>query len=103
MTQTPVLITGAGPTGLVLALWLRQRNIPFRIIDRSTGPGQTSRALAIQARTLEFYQQLGLADEIVQAGITVKNIELYRRGKKIARASLGAVGQGATPFPFLIF
>ena len=50
-----VLIVGAGPTGLVLALWLTKLGARVRIIDKTAEPGTTSRALAIQARTLELY------------------------------------------------
>jgi 2-polyprenyl-6-methoxyphenol hydroxylase-like FAD-dependent oxidoreductase len=51
-----VLIVGAGPTGLVLALWLKRLGIDVRVIDKTAEAGTTSRALAISARTLEFYQ-----------------------------------------------
>ena len=65
MLSTQVLIVGAGPTGLVLALRLARHGIPFRIIDKNGGPGQASRAVVVHARTLEFYRQLGIADEAV--------------------------------------
>ena len=58
MTNGLVLIVGAGPTGLVLALWLTKLGVPVRIIDKAAEPGTTSRALAVQARTLEFYRQV---------------------------------------------
>ena len=48
----PVLIVGAGPTGLSLALVLQQYQIPFRLIDVRPEPTQTSNALAIHAGTL---------------------------------------------------
>ena len=72
MERTEVLIAGAGPTGLVLALWLAKLGVAVRIIDRSAAPGTTSRALAVQARTLELYRQLDLTDEIIElsAGAT---------------------------------
>ena len=54
-----VLIAGAGPTGLVLALWLTRAGVRVRVIDKIAEPGTTSRALGVQARTLEFYRQLG--------------------------------------------
>jgi 2-polyprenyl-6-methoxyphenol hydroxylase-like FAD-dependent oxidoreductase len=63
-----VLIIGAGPTGLVLALWLTKLGAKVRIIDKTAEPGTTSRALAVQARTLELYRQLDLADAIVERG-----------------------------------
>ena len=62
MSLNQILIVGAGPTGLVLALSLARRGVPFRIIDRNAGPGTASRAMAVQARTLEFYDQLGFAN-----------------------------------------
>ena len=68
MTEnTDVLIVGAGPTGLVLALWLTRLGIRVRIVDKTAEPGTTSRALAVQARTLELYRQVGLADAVVAA------------------------------------
>jgi 2-polyprenyl-6-methoxyphenol hydroxylase-like FAD-dependent oxidoreductase len=62
MKPAPVLIVGAGPTGLNLALSLARRDVPFRLITESEGPGEHSRAMVVQARTLEFYAQYGFAD-----------------------------------------
>jgi len=67
--EAQVLIIGAGPTGLVLALWLARLGVRLRIIDKTAGPGTTSRALGVQARTLEFYHQLGLSQAIVEEGL----------------------------------
>ena len=64
-----ILIVGAGPTGLTLALRLAKHGVPFRIIGKNSGPGLASRAMAVQARTLEFYGQLGLADAVIAASI----------------------------------
>ena len=63
-----ILIVGAGPTGLVLGLWLTRLGVRVRIVDKTAEPGTTSRALAVQARTLEFYRQLGIADAVVERG-----------------------------------
>ena len=68
MKHSDVLIVGAGPTGLVLALWLTKLGVKVRIVDKSAEPGTTSRALAVQARTLEVYQQLDLTDAVVKRG-----------------------------------
>ena len=102
--ETHVLIVGAGPTGLVLALWLTRLGVRVRIIDKTTEPGTTSRAVAVQARTLELYGQIGLADAVVERGRKALAANLWVAGKKVARASFGDMGAGLSPFPFaLIF
>ncbi|MBZ6075120.1 FAD-dependent monooxygenase [Microvirga puerhi] len=102
MSDTQVLIVGAGPTGLILALCLRRFGLRVRIIDKTAGPGTTSRALVVHARTLEFYDQLGLAEAVVTRGLKFAAVNLWVRGRKAAHVSLGAIGQGLSPFPYLI-
>jgi 2-polyprenyl-6-methoxyphenol hydroxylase-like FAD-dependent oxidoreductase len=101
MEQTDVLIVGAGPTGLVLALWLAKLGVRVRIVDKTAGPGTTSRALAVQARTLELYRQLDLAEAVVARGHVTPAVNLWVKGKKAAHLSFGDVGRGLTPYPFL--
>ena len=101
MKRCDVLIIGAGPTGLVLALWLSKLKIDVRIIDKTTEPGTTSRALAVQARTLELYRQLDLADAIIEKGHLVPAANFWVKGEQVARLSLDAIGKGLTPYPFL--
>ena len=101
MARTEVLIAGAGPTGLVLALWLTRQGVGVRIIDRSAAPGTTSRALAVQARTLELYRQLDLSDTVIRGGRKVAAANLWARGEPAARIALARVGQRLTPYPFL--
>src|SRR5437868_9261270 len=85
----PVLIVGAGPTGLVLALWLTRLGVPVRIFDRTAEPGTTSRAVAVQARTLELYQQVGLADAIVEAGAHFEAVNFWAGRARAARLPVG--------------
>jgi 2-polyprenyl-6-methoxyphenol hydroxylase-like FAD-dependent oxidoreductase len=101
MTQTDVLIVGAGPTGLVLALWLTKLGVKVSIIDKTAEPGTTSRALAVQARTLELYRQLDLADAVVARGHEVPAVNLWVKGEAAARLSFETIGSGLTPYPFL--
>ena len=101
MTKSDVLVVGAGPTGLVLALWLAKLGVDVRIIDKTAEPGTTSRALAVQARTLELYSQLDLAGEVVARGHKDPAVNLWVRGKKAARLPFETVGEGLTPYPFL--
>ena len=101
MARTEVLIAGAGPTGLVLALWLARQGIAVRIIDRSAAPGTTSRALAVQARTLELYRQLDLTRHVIEHGHRVPAVNLWSRGRRAARVAFGSIGEELTPYPFL--
>ncbi|MES1208278.1 MAG: FAD-dependent monooxygenase [Pseudomonadota bacterium] len=95
-----VLIVGGGPTGLVLALWLSHMGVRVRIVDQTAAPGTTSRALVVQARTLELYRPFGLADDVVSRGLRVEAINLWARGEKRGRAQFGLAGTGISPFPF---
>ena len=101
MPQVDVLIAGAGPTGLVLALWLARFGVKVRVIDKTAEPGTTSRALAVQARTLELYRQLDLTDAVLASGHRVPAFNLWVKGEAAARISFGSVGEGLTPYPFL--
>jgi len=80
MTSNPILIAGAGPTGLVLALSLARRGIPFRLVSDAKGPGEHSRAMGVHARTLEFYRQFGFGDEVVERGIKPETLHLREGG-----------------------
>src|SRR3981081_347974 len=102
MSEKIVLIAGAGPTGLVLALWLTKLGVKVRIIDKTAEAGTTSRALAVQARTLEFYHQVGL-DEAVIAGVAkIEKISLWVRGHRAAQVALRLIGEGLTPYAFAL-
>jgi 2-polyprenyl-6-methoxyphenol hydroxylase-like FAD-dependent oxidoreductase len=98
---TPILIVGAGPTGLVLALWLAKMGIPLRIIDKAAAPGTSSRALALHARTLELYRQLDLAEQVTARGHHVSAATLWVKGRKIRRIVPKQVGDDLTPYPTL--
>src|SRR5690348_4297686 len=101
-SNVPVLIVGAGPTGLVLALWLTRLGVAVRIIDKTAEPGTTSRALAVQARTLELYGQVDLADAVVEAGVQVAGLNLWVKAAKAARVPMQRMGAGLSPFPFAL-
>ncbi len=100
--QTNVLIVGAGPTGLVLALWLTRLGVRLRIVDQLPEPATTTRAVAVQARTLEFYRQIGIADAVVARGRTVTQVNLWVAGHHVARAAFGNIGAGISPYPYVL-
>lgn len=102
MSSQTVLIAGAGPTGLVLALWLTRAGVRVRIIDKTAAPGMTSRALAVQVRTLELYRQLGIGDAMVADGAKGAAVNFWAGGERAARVWLGEIGTGLTPYPFIL-
>lgn len=97
-----ILIVGAGPTGLILALWLARMGVKARVIDKADAPGKTSRAMAVQARTLEFYDQLGIADGVVNGGIKMDSIQMRTGGRTVFRVPLGDFGAGLSPHPYVV-
>ena len=102
MNDQLVLVVGAGPTGLGLALWLTRLGIPVRIIDKAAEPGTTSRALAVQARTLEHYRQLGIADLLIAGGVQIAGLNFWVRGVRAARVPFQRLGEGQSPYSFAL-
>jgi 2-polyprenyl-6-methoxyphenol hydroxylase-like FAD-dependent oxidoreductase len=102
MADPLVLIAGAGPTGLVLALWLTKLGVRVRIIDKTSEPGTTSRALAVQARTLELYHQIGIDAPVIAGGVKIQNLNVWVKGRRAARVPLQRTGAGLTPYAFAL-
>lgn len=100
--DTAVLIVGAGPTGLMLANQLARRGVRVQIIDRHSGPAQQSRAMAVQARTMEIYSKLGIAGQALALGQTGTGANLWAEGRWTARIPLGDIGQNQSPFPYVL-
>ncbi|HET6837502.1 MAG TPA: FAD-dependent monooxygenase, partial [Gemmatimonadales bacterium] len=100
--DTDVLIVGAGPTGLMLANQLARRGVRFRIIDRHAGPAQQTRALGVQARTMEIYAQLGIVKRALELGKRATGANIWAQGQRAARVPVGDIGQGMSPYPFLL-
>lgn len=102
MSEPAVLIAGAGPTGLVLALWLSRVGVPFRLIDRKPEAGGGSRAMALQARTLELYRQLGISEQVIAGGFRMTELHLRNRTRQVAVFRLGDIGKDLSPYPFAL-
>src|SRR5262245_53741809 len=100
--DTDVLVVGAGPTGLMLANQLARRGVMVRIIDRHPGPSLQTRALGVQARTLEIYAELGIVGRALELGRRGTGANMWARGRKTARIPLGEAGRLVTPYPFIL-
>jgi 2-polyprenyl-6-methoxyphenol hydroxylase-like FAD-dependent oxidoreductase len=99
--DSDVLVVGAGPTGLMLANQLGRRGVRAMIIDRHAGPSLQTRAIGVQARTLEIYAQLGIAARALELGKPGTGANLWAEGRKMARVPLGETGRGVTPYPYI--
>jgi len=97
--QSDVLVVGAGPTGLVLAAELARHGASFRIIDAAPAPSEKSRAIGIQARTLELMQSMGLADTFVGRGLHIHAVNLYSGAKPIVRLAFEGL---ESAFPYIL-
>jgi len=102
LVDTDVLIVGAGPTGLMLANQLGRRGVRALIIDRHAGPSLETRALGVQARTLEIYSKLGIVDRALQLGKRATGANMWAQGRRAARIPLGDIGRDLSPYPFLL-
>src|SRR5258708_7938167 len=80
-----VLIVGAGPVGLALACDLQRRGIRCRLVDAAQRPAQQTKAVGIQARTLELLAKLGLADTAIARGLTTSLFSIYSDNKRLIR------------------
>lgn len=101
MTQTsiPVLISGAGPTGLMAACQLVLHGIPFRLIDKSAAATTESRALVLHARTLEIFKQMGIANKVLGEGEICRGVTWVFNGKEAAHINIE--GENLTEFPYV--
>jgi 2-polyprenyl-6-methoxyphenol hydroxylase-like FAD-dependent oxidoreductase len=86
-----VLIVGAGPTGLMMAGELARRGVRCRLIDKAPRPSPFSKALAVQARTLELLERIGLADRAVASGRKIHGLSGHSDGKRIIHISLDPI------------
>ncbi|OJF11363.1 FAD-dependent monooxygenase [Couchioplanes caeruleus] len=96
-----VLVVGAGPTGLMLANWLVKLGVRVIVADGKQGPTRESRALVVQARSLEVYDQLGIADKVLAAAQRARALAPGFGSRVFGQIPLGALGEGLTPYPWI--
>jgi 2-polyprenyl-6-methoxyphenol hydroxylase-like FAD-dependent oxidoreductase len=97
-----VIIVGAGPTGLALACQCVRFGIDFVLIDRAAGITPYSKAIGVQARTLEIHEQIGLAQELISRGARAERGRLLEGGEVRGTIEIANLGEGLSPFPFLL-
>jgi 2-polyprenyl-6-methoxyphenol hydroxylase-like FAD-dependent oxidoreductase len=83
--QTKVIIVGAGPAGMTAAMELARQGIPVRLIEKTAEPATTSRAIGVQARTLELFEQRGMVDPMIARGNRGLAGSIYDGGERIFR------------------
>ncbi|MBO0949569.1 FAD-dependent monooxygenase [Fibrella forsythiae] len=100
--KTDVLIIGAGPTGLSLAAQLGRFGIDCLIVDQKEGTTELSKAMVVHARTMEIFDQLGLAQQAIAHGSVVQQVTLLHEGNISARLNFADIGGQLSPFPFVL-
>jgi 2-polyprenyl-6-methoxyphenol hydroxylase-like FAD-dependent oxidoreductase len=101
--KTDVLIIGAGPTGLALACQFVRYGIDFVMIEKREGVTAYSKALGVHARTLEIYEQLGLAQQAVEQRAIAGKARMLKGGEVRAELDLSNLGVGLTAYPYVLF
>ncbi len=99
-TSGAVLVVGAGPTGLTLAIQLACSGVSCRIIDSAPVPTATSKALAVQARTLEIFAAMGIADAAIDRGIRARGFNFYAGGRPLGHARF--MDDPDTPYSYIL-
>ena len=101
MSSDEVLVVGAGPTGLLMALSLASRGIPVRIVEKREKPTEQSRAIVVQARTIELYAQLAIEGDVLARGIPARNIHAIEEDGADRVVDIQDLGEGTTPYPHI--
>lgn len=101
--HTQVLIVGAGPSGLMMAAQLLRHGVVPVIIDSKQGPTNQSKALAVQARSLEIYRQMGVIDRVISGGKPAAGVSFSLEGEPVATLPWTNIDNPGTLFPFIHF
>ena len=100
--KTDVVVIGAGPTGLSLACQFVRYGIDFVIIERNEAITPYSKAIGVQARTLEIYEQIGLGQKALERGAIAGRARLLVGGEVRGEIDFSNIGEGLSPYPFVL-
>ncbi len=98
-TDVQALIVGAGPTGLTMACELARHGITFRIVEKALTPSEHSKSVLLHARSLETFENLGIAGELVSHGLKIQEANIYAEGQRLMRVNFNELDSG---FPYAL-
>ncbi len=93
-----VLVVGAGPSGLMAAVCLAKLGVDVLIVDAKAGPTRESRALGVQARSMELYDQLGLVDRVLAERAPAPAVVPGAGRRAFGRVEFTGLGEGVSPY-----
>ena len=100
--NTDVIIVGAGPTGLSLACQFIRYGIDFVVVEKNESVTPFSKAIGVQARTLEIYDQLELARPAIERGTIADKFRLIEGGEVRGQMHLGNIGKDVSQYPYML-
>src|ERR1051325_1237216 len=100
--ETDVIIIGAGPTGLSLACQFIRHGIDFVVVEKNESITPFSKAIGVQARTLEIYDQLGLAQPAIERGTIASRVRLIEGGEVRGEMHLANFGKDLSQFAYML-
>ena len=86
-----VLVVGAGPVGLALAVDLARRGVAVRVVDTLATPTTESRAIVVHSRTLDHLQALGVVDAVLERAVVSRGMDLYADGRRLAHVGFDGI------------
>ena len=95
-------MVGAGPSGLMMAALLVRQGVHVRVVDANSGPATESRAFAVQARTVELFRSIGLADQLLGLGVVTTGIRFHIKGKHVGGLDFDRARAATTAYPFIL-
>lgn len=98
----PVVIAGAGPTGLAVACGLLQHGVPVRVLEKADGPSVTSRANFLHARGSEVLDRLDGLGDLPERSVRAMKITTYLGDKPVMRIRFGDPGLRTAAPPMVI-